>query len=214
MNPKIKVMVADDHSVIRAGLVSVLRSQSDMEVVAEAENGQQVIEKALKLKPDVIIIDIYMPFHSGLEATIMIKERLPETKIIIFTISENERDVFQSLRVGADGYILKETDVIEIPNVIRNVMKGRTMLSPLIATKLVNEFRNKSSETSLSTREAEVMELLAKGLKNNQIAEQLFISEATVRTYINRLLNKLHLKNRSEAIAFGYQNKTNHKTKE
>jgi DNA-binding NarL/FixJ family response regulator len=202
MANKKKVLIVDDHSAIRAGLVHMLSSEPDMDIVGEAVDGQEAIEKAVELKPDVIIMDIFMPRCTGLEATLSIKERLPETKILIFTVSEREQDLFQALRFGAEGFILKETNIMEIPVAVRSIYNGETILSPLIAKKLVDEFRHKSSESSLSSREGEVIELLGNGLTNSQIAERLFISEATVRTYLNRLLTKLHLKNRAEAIAY------------
>ncbi len=205
MAVKKRIMIVDDHSVIRAGLAHMLSTEPDMEIVGEAADGQEAIEKSLLLKPDLIIMDINMPRCSGLEATLSIKERLPDTKILIFSISEREQDLFQALRFGAEGFILKETNIKEIPTAVRSIFNGETILSPLIAKRLVDEFRHKSSESSLSTREGEVIELLGNGLNNNQIAERLFISEATVRTYLNRLLTKLHLKNRAEAIAYVQQ---------
>jgi DNA-binding NarL/FixJ family response regulator len=209
MAKKIKVMIVDDHSAIRTGLVHILSVEPDIDIVGEAADGQEGIDKALELKPDLIVMDISMPRVSGLEATLSIKEQLPNTKILIFTVSEREQDLFQALRFGAEGFILKETNINEIPAAVRHIANGETILSPMVAKKLVDEFRNKTSESSLSTREAEVIELVGNGLTNSQVAERLFISEATVRTYINRVLNKLHLKNRAEAIAYSQRHLAN-----
>lgn len=205
-------MIVDDHSAIRMGLAHILSGEPDIEVVAQAADGQEAIDKSMEFKPELIIMDISMPRVSGLEATLAIKGLLPSTRILIFTVSEREQDLFQALRFGAEGFMLKETNINEIPTAVRNISRGETVLSPTVAKKLVDEFRNKTSESSLSTREGEVIELVGGGMTNSQIAEKLFISEATVRTYINRVLNKLHLKNRAEAIAYIQRHLTNRST--
>jgi DNA-binding NarL/FixJ family response regulator len=202
MAKSIRVMIVDDHSAIRAGLVHILRSEPDIEVIAEAADGQEAIEKALELKPELIIMDISMPIVSGLEATLTIKERLPDTKILIFTVSESEQDLIQAMRFGAEGFILKDSNIEEIAVALRLIAHGETILSPALSQKLVNEFRNKTSESALSIRESEVIELVSQGLTNSEVAEKLYIGETTVRTYLNRVLIKLQLKNRNEAIAY------------
>jgi DNA-binding NarL/FixJ family response regulator len=198
----LKVMIVDDHSAIRAGLSHILKNEPDIEVVAEAADGQEAVEKALEVKPDLIVMDISMPRMSGLEATLSIKAQLPDVKILILTVSEREQDLFQAMRFGAEGFILKECNINEIPVSIRLIAHGETIISPMVAKRLVDEYRNKTSESSLSIRESEVIELVSKGLTNCEIAERLYIGETTVRTYINRVLLKLHLKNRTEAIAY------------
>ena len=198
----IRVLVVDDHAVVRAGLANILRAESDINIVGEARDGLEAINKALELKPDVILMDIFMPRCSGLEAMVTIKERLPDAKVLILTISEREEDLFQALRFGAQGYLLKGATITEVVDAVRWTAAGEAMLSTHIATRLVAEFREKADEPELSAREMEVLHLLGEGLTNTEIGSRLFISESTVRTYLHRLLEKLHLKNRAEAIAY------------
>jgi DNA-binding NarL/FixJ family response regulator len=199
----IKVLVADDHPVIRAGLAKILGAESDITVVGEANDGLEAINKALELRPDVILMDIFMPRCSGLEATVAIRQKLPDARLLILTISEREDDLFQALRLGAQGYLLKSATITEVAEAVRKTAAGEAMLSPAIAARLVAELRQKvEDKTKLSAREAEVLQLLGEGLTNTEIANRLFISESTVRTHLQRLLDKLHLKNRAEAIAY------------
>ena len=198
----IRVLVADDHPVVCAGLVKILGVESDISIVGEANDGLEAINKALELKPDVILMDIFMPRCSGLEATIAIREKLPDAKVLILTISEREEDLFQALRFGAQGYLLKSATITEVADAVRMLAAGEAVLSPYIVTRLVAEFRERADEPALSDRETEVLQLLGGGLTNTEIANRLFISESTVRTYLHRLLDKLHLRNRAEAIAY------------
>jgi DNA-binding NarL/FixJ family response regulator len=202
MAEMIKVLVADDHPVIRAGLAKILGAESDITIVGEARDGLEAIEKALELKPDVVLMDIFMPRCSGLEATIAIRQKLPDARLLILTISEREEDLLQALRFGAQGYLLKSATITEVTEAVRKTAAGEAMLSPAIAARLVAEFRQKSDEPALSAREIEVLQLLGEGLTNAEIAHRLFICESTVRTHLQRLLSKLHLKNRAEAIAY------------
>jgi len=202
MTEPIRVLVADDHAVVRAGLANILKAELDINVVGEASNGLEAIKKAVELKPDVILMDIFMPGCSGLEATVAIMEQLPGTRILIVTISEQEEDLLQALRFGAQGYLLKSASIDEMVQAVRMTATGESVLSPHIAAKLVAEFRGKDGEPRLSTREMDVLQLLGEGLINTEIANRLFIGESTVRTYLRRLLQKLHLRNRGEAIAY------------
>jgi len=199
----IKVLVADDHPVIRAGLAKILGAESDISIVGEARDGLEAINKAQELKPDVILMDIFMPRCSGLEATVAIRQKLLDARLLILTISEREEDLLQALRLGAQGYLLKSATITEVAEAVRKTAAGEAMLSPAIAARLVAELRQKvEDKTKLSAREAEVLQLLGGGLTNTEIANRLFISESTVRTHLHRLLDKLHLKNRAEAIAY------------
>jgi len=202
MAEQIRVLVVDDHAVVRAGLVNILVAEADISVIGEASDGLEAINKALELKPDVILMDIFMPICTGLEATVAIREKLPEAKVLVLTISEREEDLFQALRFGAQGYLLKSASVSEVVEAVRKTAAGEAMLSPNIASKLVAEFRDKADEPRLSERETEVLRLVGEGLTNTEIGERLFIGESTVRTYLRRLLDKLHLRNRSEATAY------------
>ena len=202
MDKAIRVLIADDHAVVRAGLIKILGAEPDITIVGEAGDGLEAIGKALELKPDVILMDIFMPRCSGLEATVAIRQKLNDTRLLILTVSDREEDLLQALRFGAQGYILKSATITELADAVRKVAAGEAMLSPHILTQLVAEFRQKADEPELSAREGEVLQLLGDGLTNTEIGERLFIGESTVRTYLRRLLDKLQLKNRSEAIAY------------
>ncbi len=202
MAEKIKVLVADDHAVVRTGLATILGEQPDIIIIGEAKDGLEAISKALELKPDVILMDIFMPNCTGLDAMISIRESLPDARVLILTVSEHEDDLFRALRFGAQGYLLKSANIDEVADAVRQVASGEAILSPHIATKLVAEFRKKDDEPKLSAREMEVLQLVGEGLTNTRIADRLFISESTVRTYLRRLLDKLHLSHRTEAMAY------------
>lgn len=202
MNETIKVLVVDDHHIVRAGLSTMLDTESDITIVGEARDGLEAIEKASIQKPDVILMDIFMPRCNGLEAMKKINELVPDVKVVILTVSEREEDLLEVLRYGAAGYLLKSAQISEISRAVRMAAEGEAVLSPNMATRLVAQFREKLEEPILSTRESEILQLLSSGLTNTEIGERLYISESTVRTYIHRLLTKLNLKNRAEAIAY------------
>ena len=208
MGEAIRVLIADDHAVVRAGLAKILGAESDITIVGEAKDGLEAIEKALELKPDVILMDIFMPRCSGLEAIVAIRQKLADARLLVLTVSEREEDLLQALRFGAQGYLLKSATITEVADAVRMVAAGEAMLSPHIVTRLVAEFREKADEPALSTREAEVLQLLGEGLTNTEIGNRLFIGESTVRTYLRRLLDKLHLKNRGGAIAYAARHLT------
>jgi two-component system NarL family response regulator len=202
MAESINVLVVDDHAVVRTGLATILEEQPDITIVGEARDGLEAISKTLELKPDVILMDIFMPHCSGLDAMIAIRESLPDAKVLLLTVSESEENLFRALRFGAQGYLLKSANIDEVVNAVRQVAAGEAMLSPRIATKLIAEFQKKADEPKLSAREMEVLQLVGEGLTNTRIADRLFISESTVRTYLRRLLDKLHLSHRTEAMAY------------
>ena len=198
----IRILMVDDHAVVRAGLANVLGAEPDMDIVGQARDGVEAISKAMELKPDVILMDILMPGCSGLEAMVAIKEKLPSTRVLMLTISEREEDLFQAVRFGARGYLLKSASTDDIVTAIREVAEGQVILSPYIAGKLLDEFRKPFPDVTLSPREMEVLILVGKGLTNHQIAEQLVVTKGTVKTYLQRILEKLHLENRAEAMAY------------
>jgi len=202
MAEQIKVFVADDHAVVRAGLATILGEQPDITIVGEAGDGFEATSKVLELKPDVILMDIIMPKCSGIDAMIAIRDRMPDARVLILTVSESEDNLFRALRFGAQGYLLKSANIDEVADAVRKVAAGEAMLSPNIASRLIAEFRQKIDEPKLSSREMEVLQLLGQGLTNTQIARQLFISESTVRTYLRRLMDKLHFSHRTEAMAY------------
>ena len=202
----IRVLIVDDHAVVRAGLANILGAESDIRIVGEAKDGLEAITKAVELKPDVILMDILMPGCSGLEAMVTIKESFSDARVLILTVSDQEEDLFQALKFGAQGYLLKGATITEVVDAVRRTAAGEVMLSPHVVARLVAEFRDKGKASGngleLSTREMEVLHLLGEGLTNTEIANRLFIGESTVRTYLHRLLEKLHLRNRAEAVAY------------
>jgi DNA-binding NarL/FixJ family response regulator len=203
-NPKrTRVLLVDDHAVVRSGLAKILDIEPSIQIVGEAGDGEEAINQAVRCRPDVILMDIFMPRVNGLEALVIIKQKLPEVRVLFLTVSDREEDLFTALRYGAHGYLLKSASVDEVINAVKMTAQGDAVLSPPLATRLVAEFRQKhEGAEGLSGREKEVLQLLGEGLSNTEIAGMLFIGESTVRTHIQRVLSKLHLKNRAEAIAY------------
>ena len=177
MTEEIRVLVADDHSVVRAGLVKILEAEPDIKVVGEARDGLEAIDKAPEVTPDVILMDIFMPRCTGLEAMAAIKGRNPDARVLILSVSEQEENLLQALRFGAQGYLLKTATTTEVVDAVRRTAAGEVMLSPSIAAKLVAEFRQKANEPELSPREMQVLQLVGEGLTNSEIAQQVFVSE-------------------------------------
>ena len=208
----IKVLVVDDHALFRRGIVSVLADQENLEIVGEATDGLKAIEKAEETVPDVILMDLNMPHCSGLEATQALQTKMPQVNILVLTVSENEADLFAAMKFGATGYILKNTEPEELVQAISHVAQGGAIISPLMATKLLTEFKGLETRVetesaqeaiaNLSPREVEVLQLVAQGATNKGIADSLFISENTAKTHLRNIMEKLHLANRSQAAAY------------
>ena len=208
---RIRVLVADDHALYRRGLEMVLGQEDDIEIVGEAGDGAEAIRRAEELLPDVVLMDIRMPRRSGIEACTAIKDVVPSTKIVILTISDEESDLYEAVRAGANGYLLKDVPGEEIADGIRAVIGGQSLISPSMASKLLTEFATmikKSDERPalpvprLTTRELEVLKLVARGLANRDIAGELFISENTVKNHVRNILEKLQLHSRMEAVVY------------
>jgi DNA-binding NarL/FixJ family response regulator len=203
----IRVLAADDHPVFRQGLISVLQEYPEFEVVGEAINGADAVAKASELHPDVVVMDIRMPGGDGVEATAALHQRLPEVKVLIFTVSDKDDDLFAAIKAGAIGYLLKSANLAELLDAIRLVAKGEAIVSPPMAVRLLDEFkqatkgRTDKELSGLSERETEVLQLVAQGSSNKEIASQLFISETTVKAHLRSILEKLHVKNRAQAVA-------------
>jgi DNA-binding NarL/FixJ family response regulator len=203
-----KVLLVDDHNLVRNGLASLLVSHS-ITVAGEASDGLGALEKTRQLKPDVILMDINMPHCNGLEATRLIKTEMPNTKIIILTVSEDEENLFEAIKSGAEGYLLKDIKSDEFLKLLNGVTKGEAAISPVMATKIIGEFKQqalgpgkRSSEDQLSDREKEVLELVSKGDLNKEIASALHITENTVKYHLRNIMDKLHLKNRAAVAAY------------
>jgi NarL family two-component system response regulator LiaR len=184
----------------------LINAEPGMELVGEAINGQQAIEMARTLKPDVILLDLHMPKKDGLEAIAEIREENPQAKILVLTSFTDEEKIFTAIKSGAMGYLLKDSSPKEILDAIRKVHLGETSLSPAIADKLMRELQRSSNLTPttdpLTKREVEILKLVAKGLSNQDIADQLVISERTVRTHVTNILSKLHLANRTQVALY------------
>lgn len=212
----LRVMVVDDHALFRRGLQMVLEQEGDLELVGEASDGAEAVQKAQTLMPDVILMDVRMPKRSGIEAAGQIKEMLPHVKILMLTISDEEADLYEAIKAGASGYLLKEIPIEEVADAIRSVWAGQSRISPSMASKLLSEFaamtkasgdRPQVPTPRLTEREMEVLRLVAKGMNNRDIAKELYISENTVKNHIRNILEKLHLHSRMEAVVFAVREK-------
>lgn len=212
----IRVIVADDHALFRRGLEMVLESEPDIDVVAEANDGNEVVALAEQLMPDLVLMDVRMPGRSGIEATQAIKEAVPHTKILMLTISDEEEDLYDAIKAGANGYLLKEISIEEVAGAIRSVHMGQSLISPSMASKLLSEFaamarkdeeKQQMPAPRLTDREMEVLTLVAQGLNNRDIAKQLYISENTVKNHVRNILEKLHLHSRMEAVVYAVREK-------
>lgn len=206
---KIEVLVVDDHTILRTGLRMMLNAQSDIVVVGEASDGRQGVREAQRLHPHVVLMDISMPEMNGIEATQQIKQLLPDIRILVLTMHENEGYLFQGLRAGASGYILKEAADTELITAIRTVQSGKFYLSPLAQSIMVGDYlqrvrigEEKDSYNDLTEREREILKLIAEGHTNNQIAEKLVISPKTVDTHRTHIMDKLNLHSRAELVKY------------
>ena len=213
---KLRILIADDHALFRRGLEMVLDKEPDIEVVGEAHDGDQAVDRATELMPDVVLMDVRMPRRSGIEATQKIKEQLPHVKILVLTNSDDEADLYDSIKAGASGYLLKEISSEEVADSIRSVVQGHSRISPAMASKLLSEFqamtkrqddRQPLAPPRLTDRELQVLRLVAKGLANRDIAGELFISENTVKNHIRNILEKLQLHSRMEAVIYAVREK-------
>jgi two-component system response regulator NreC len=209
--PRIRLLLADDHTVLRAGLRMLLNAESDMEVVGEAGDGAEAVERALQLKPDVVLMDITMGSTSGLTATRMIRDRLPETRVLVLTMHEDEEYLRQMLEAGATGYVLKRAANAELAVAIRAVHRGEVFLYPSftrvflgdLVPKRDGEERSQSdSYELLSQRERQILRLVALGYTNKQIASQLFLSVKTIESYRARLMRKLGVRSRAALVRY------------
>ncbi|HYP24519.1 MAG TPA: response regulator transcription factor [Actinomycetota bacterium] len=212
----IRVLIVDDHALFRRGLQMVLEGEADIDVVGEASDGHEAIERAEATTPDVVLMDVRMPKRSGIEATRTIKDTLPSTKILMLTISDEEADLYEAIKAGASGYLLKEISIEEVASAVRQVQAGQSLISPSMASKLLNEFaamvkrrdeRTQVPGPRLTERELEVLKLVAKGMNNRDIGAELFISENTVKNHVRNILEKLHLHSRMEAVVYAVREK-------
>ena len=206
MSENIRVLIADDHPLIREGLRGLLAAEPDLELVGEAADGSEAVEKTDQLRPDVILLDLVMPVKSGIEAIIEIKEKDPVARILVLTSFADDEQLFPALRAGALGYLLKDSSPQDLLRAIRSVYRGESSLHPAIARRLVLQFSqpavDSSPENPLTQREVEVLKLVAEGLSNQNIADELVVSERTVGKHVGNILEKLHLANRTQAALY------------
>ena len=208
----IRVVIADDHALYRRGLQAVVLLEDGIEIVGEAGNGDEAIERTVELLPDIVLMDVRMPQTSGIEACQRIKELVPSTRIIMLTMSDEESDLYEAVKAGANGYLLKDIPAEEIAAGIIKVAGGDSLISPSMASKLLAEFAQMSKRQEerpsgvvvprLTEREREVLRLVARGMPNKEIAASLFISENTVKNHVRNILDKLQLHSRMEAAMF------------
>ncbi|MBN1288576.1 MAG: response regulator transcription factor [Actinobacteria bacterium] len=204
MDP-IKVLITDDHAMIRESLSATLHTRPTIQVVGMAGNGREAIEKAKKLNPDVVLMDIKMPNMDGIKACRLLKKTLPDIHVIMLTVMDDESHVIEAINAGASGYILKSMPVNELLRAIKLTMEGKAMLHPSATKKLINEFKKLADDGSgkfkLSERELEVLQLLAYGYTNKEIANKLTISQQTVKSHVIHIFQKLGASDRTEAVA-------------
>jgi NarL family two-component system response regulator LiaR len=204
--PVIRVLIVDDHAIVRKGVKALLAEIEDIEVAGEAGNGQEAIDQAETLQPDVILMDLVMPVMDGIESIAQITAKQPETHILALTSFSTDDKIFPAIKSGAIGYLLKDSDPQDLVIAIRKVHRGEPSLHPMIAQKVLQELSLPSDRPPtpdpLTEREEEVLRLVAKGLNNQEIADQLVVAEVTVRTHVSHILSKLHLANRVQATLY------------
>jgi DNA-binding NarL/FixJ family response regulator len=207
----IRVVLVDDHALFRRGLELVLAEEPDITIVGQAGDGDDAIRVIRDVTPDVVLMDVRMPRMSGIEAAKVIRDTVPGTKIIMLTVSDDEADLFAAIRAGANGYLLKEVSIDEVAGAVRAVTRGQSLISPSMASKLLVEFnalsqradeRSRSNAPKLTDRELQVLKLVAKGMSNRDIANELFIAENTVKNHVRNMLEKLGLHSRMEAVIY------------
>lgn len=209
---KIKVMIADDHAMVRQGLKTILELEEDITIVSQAANGEEAVLLARTFKPDVILMDINMPVLNGLQAIKMLKDEDSQYKIIVLTLHQDREYLFKTLQLGCEGYVLKDAESSVLIEAIRSVYQKQTYIQPNMTVELVKEFnrvtlieKDKSITNNLTNREIEVLKLIAEGMINKEIAKNLFISEKTVKNHISNIFKKLDVNDRTQAAIYAFK---------
>jgi DNA-binding NarL/FixJ family response regulator len=200
MPEPIRILIVDDHPVVRAGIQGMLARQEQFNIVGEAENGEQAVRLAGERAPDVILMDLRMPVMDGLEAMIQIRQNYPNIQVLILTTYDSDTDIDAAIKAGAVGYLLKDAPREELYLAIQAAAQGKTALNPSVASRLMQRIRNPSPETRFSGRELEILQLVSEGYTNKDIAKQLYISEATVKTHLIHIFAKLEVSDRAAAV--------------
>jgi len=200
----VRVLISDDHPVVRAGVRGMLSGEPDFEVVGEAENGEEAVELAARHRPDVVLMDLRMPRMDGVAATERIRARLPETRVVVLTTYDSDSDILRAVEAGATGYLLKDAPEEDLYGAVRAAAEGKPLLAPSVAALLMERTRRPPGE-NLSGREIEVLRLVAKGLSNREVASELWISEATVKSHLIRIFGKLGVDDRTAAVTAAFE---------
>ncbi|NLY44052.1 MAG: response regulator transcription factor [Clostridiaceae bacterium] len=208
----IRVLIADDHSMVRQGLKQIVELEKDIEVVAQASNGEEAVDLALKLKPDVVLMDINMPKMNGIQAVAQLKEKGCPSKIIMLTIHADHEYLIKTVQLGAAGYVLKDADSDVLIKAIRSVYEGQSYIPPNMTTEIIRGFTQATAEDSrskvqnlLTQREIEVLELIAEGMLNKEIAAKLYISEKTVKNHVSNIFKKINVSDRTQAAIYAFK---------
>ncbi|HTP79787.1 MAG TPA: response regulator transcription factor [Bacteroidota bacterium] len=218
---RVRILLADDHPLVRSGLVKLLESYPEFSVIGEAGDGEEAIRKTKELKPDIVIIDLSMPKLSGIEATKVIRKQFPAVAVLVLTMHDNEEYVYQILKSGAGGYILKNSGKDDLATAVRAVMNGKKFFSPRVSEIMVEGYLRKAeiregealnSEVPLTRREQEILAYIAEGLNNQQIADRLFISPRTVDTHRTNIMQKLDIHDSAKLVKFAIENKATKKS--
>jgi DNA-binding NarL/FixJ family response regulator len=207
----IRVLIADDQAMVRSGLRLILETEDDIVVVAEADNGEEAVRLAGRERPDVVLMDVRMPVMDGLEATRQVTTRHPGTRVIVLTTFDLDDYVYGALRAGASGFLLKDAEGDQLVEAIRVIASGDAIIAPSVTRRLIAEFAERPQAgpvtglEELTDRELDVIRLVARGLSNSEIAEDLYVSETTVKTHVSHILSKLQLRDRVQAVVFAYE---------
>ncbi len=206
---KVRVLLVDDHILFRKGIAALLAGHQEVEIVGEAEDGREAVEKAIALTPDVVLMDIQMPVCDGVKATKLISEKLPRCRVLMLTVSDEEPSLFDAVKAGAHGYLLKNVRPEVLSEAITSIVRGEAPLSGTVAARLLSEFAKAwpgavepPADARLSSREQEILTLVVSGASNREISRQLVITEGTVKNHLHNILDKLHVRNRAEATAY------------
>jgi two-component system response regulator DegU len=209
---KIRILIADDHSMVRQGIKQILELENDFTVIAQASNGEEAVLMARQSNPDIILMDINMPGMNGLQAIKELKEENQNVRVLVLTIHEDREYLFKTLQMGAEGYVLKDAEPSVLMDAIRNICKGESYIQPNMTKELVKEFtritlhdRPAHDDNRLTAREIEVLELIAEGMINKEIAKQLYISEKTVKNHVSNIFKKLNVSDRTQAAIYAFK---------